>query len=172
MTDEAKKISPTEFFALVDAYGANERRWPMEKRAAAARFAKTPEGAGYLERAAPLDRLLAHSTTPAPSPALSARVLSTEAFSAAGRRALLRQRLRRWWTGAGLVGLGLAGGLTGAIAVTAILPGQPAAFGDGVAGSYQAGLGFGTGGSAETAFGTVPADNDMMIGDMMIGTTQ
>ncbi len=163
MTNEAPPMSPQDFYALVDAYGAEERRWPPEKRAAAARVASTPEGAAYLKKAAGLDALLSRYQAPSPSPALVGRVLPQAAFAAAGRRATLQKRLRAWWMGAGLVGLGLAGGLTGAIAVSVIMPSQPMPFGDG---GMAGGITIGMAGNADTAFGTVSGDNDVTIGTM------
>ncbi|MBP2547645.1 hypothetical protein J2858_000538 [Neorhizobium galegae] len=167
MTNETPPMTPQEFYALVDAYGAEERRWPKERRAAAGRFAETPEGAAYLQKAAGLDAILSRYQAPSPSPSLVARVLPPEALAAASRRATWQRRLRASWMGAGLVGLGLAGGLTGAVAVSVIMPGQPLPFSDGV---VPAALTLGTAGTAETAFGTIdgePAgETNGMIGTM------
>lgn len=54
----------TDFKSLVDAYGADRRRWPEDRRAAAEAFcAEHPEAQAMLADEAALDRLL-HATRP------------------------------------------------------------------------------------------------------------
>lgn len=114
-------LDETAFAALVEAYGADPNRWPQDRRAAARAFAETPVGARRLAAAARLDAALARLAGPPPSAALAGRLLAD-----AERRVTIRTRLRRWLVGAGLIGIGLAGGLSGAVAVAVVLPGQGA----------------------------------------------
>lgn len=118
--DRSKSAPPTEaarFEALVAAYGADPARWPQERRAAALTFAGTEAGRAMLERGRVLDEALSRFDTPPPSRALEARVLA-----AGTGRIALRVKLRRLLIGSGLVGIGMAGLLTGAAAVFAIMP--------------------------------------------------
>lgn len=79
-------MTPERFSALLEAYGADPRRWPADERAAAGRFA-TGQKAEQAEAAA-LDRLLDAATVPAPAPGLRTRVLAamTSASADEGRR--------------------------------------------------------------------------------------
>ena len=62
---------------LLDAYGAEPRRWPVEERAAAeALIAGSPAAAAMREQAAALDMVMNLSAAPAPSPELMARILA------------------------------------------------------------------------------------------------
>lgn len=85
-----------------------------------------------------LDALLASYRVAEPDTALTGAILASGTRHVAKRR-----RLRQWLMGAGLIGLGLAGGLTGAVAVAIITPREP---------MMQAEL--------ETAFGSVQVDSD------------
>lgn len=85
-----------------------------------------------------LQALLASYRVDAPDAALVGAVLT-----AGNRRMSLRRRWQRWLVGAGLIGVGLAGGLTGAVAVAVITPHEPLTHTD-----------------LETAFGTVQGDVD------------
>jgi hypothetical protein len=82
------------FEHLLDAYGADFRRWPSETRAAAAAFAaQDPEAAALLSEARSLDRVLDTAREAgAPSPGLAARILAQAPRAAArafDRRAML-----------------------------------------------------------------------------------
>jgi hypothetical protein len=103
------------FEALLDAYGAEPRRWPAAERSAAEAFARTADGPALLAAGAEVDDWLAMSATPQPSAALR------EAVLAQAPRPDLRNGLTAWWTplrgwapGAGLAAAGLAGVLFGA----------------------------------------------------------
>ncbi|MDO1581383.1 hypothetical protein [Rhizobium oryzicola] len=118
MRENGKNTMTVDAFrALLDAYGANARRWPAEQRDAAAAFQATEAGQALAAEAAKLDALLARYQPPGPSSALTGRILES-----AGRRVTLRRRLQRWFVGAGLIGVGLAGGLTGALVVAVVMP--------------------------------------------------
>jgi len=77
MTGEGKgPMNLARLEEILDAYGADPRRWPAEERAAAeALIAESAEAATLRENAAALDMLMDISTTPGPSPELMARVL-------------------------------------------------------------------------------------------------
>ncbi len=70
-------ISIARLRALVDAYGAEPRRWPAADRSAAERLvAGSAEARAVVAAAARLDRLLDLAPPPAPTPDLVARVLA------------------------------------------------------------------------------------------------
>ncbi|WP_137135433.1 hypothetical protein [Rhizobium sp. FKY42] len=66
-----------------------------------------------------LKALLSTYRVAPPDAALVGRILE-----GGQQRLTVRNRLTRWLVGAGLVGLGLAGGLTGAATVAIVLPSQ------------------------------------------------
>ncbi|MDR6787310.1 hypothetical protein J2Y58_000651 [Sphingomonas sp. BE138] len=112
-------MTPERFAALADAYGADLRRWPShEQDAAQAMLATDPANArDVLARAATLDGLLDRHRVPAPSSALIGRILSS-----APQPGLLWSRAKLWWSGLGLAGIGLAGAVTGALALSLATP--------------------------------------------------
>jgi hypothetical protein len=82
-------MTPDRFIDLVEAYGADRRRWPEGERAAAEAFmAARPDIAGpALAAADALDALLHRSPTPQVSTALRDRVIAAAASAPrAGRR--------------------------------------------------------------------------------------
>jgi hypothetical protein len=87
-------MTPDRFNALIDAYGADARRWPVSERAAAEAFLATaPEAArAALAEADEIDALLHGSKAPVVSMALRDRVIAAAAESGlkAGRTG------RRW----------------------------------------------------------------------------
>jgi hypothetical protein len=105
------------FRALTEAYGGDRKHWPEDKRNIHDLFAPTEAGRALMHEACRVDAFLALSTTPAPTSALTDHI-----FQSADRRVTLRRRLQRWLVGAGLVGVGLAGGVTGALAVAILTP--------------------------------------------------
>ncbi|MBV2149869.1 hypothetical protein KRZ98_16615 [Sphingobium sp. AS12] len=107
------------FTALADSYGADLYRWPAVQRdAAEALLASDAARAdGILGCAGRLDGLLDHYRTPLPSAALVGRILA-----AAPRPALLWSRAKLWWSGLGLAGVGLAGAVSGALALSLATP--------------------------------------------------
>ncbi|MCF1460575.1 hypothetical protein FS827_04490 [Agrobacterium vitis] len=118
MSDDSKQSMDAERFrALAEAYGGDRKRWPEDRRRAADIFAATEAGRAMVEEASRLDAFLALSAPPSPSAALTGRILQS-----ADKRVTLRRRLHRWLVGAGLLGVGLAGGLTGALAVAIVAP--------------------------------------------------
>ncbi|RWX81093.1 hypothetical protein EPK99_01815 [Neorhizobium lilium] len=118
MSNDGKQDMDLERFrALVEAYGGDRKRWPEDRREAADRVAATEAGRALVREACRLDAFLALSATSLPPAALTGRILQS-----ADKRITLRRRLQRWLVGAGLVGVGLAGGLTGALAVAVVAP--------------------------------------------------
>jgi hypothetical protein len=120
-------MTPERFRTIVEAYGADARRWPEGERAAAQVWAEAhpAEVAAWLDEAAQLDGRLAAHRVAAPSAALVERVLAAGTAALAPRRAARRAwaGLGFWWPSAAFAGAGLAGGLAGALAVSLLLLG-------------------------------------------------
>ena len=120
-------MTPERFLVLLDAYGADLRRWPESERAPARALVEQdlPELRRRLAEAAALDGWLDAHEVAAPQDALARRVIAGATTSglppAASRRP--RRHRRWWWPGAGLVGAGLAGTLAGAFVVSLALRG-------------------------------------------------
>lgn len=113
-------MSPERFATLIEAYGAEPSRWPTGERAAALSFIDhNPELAEPLLRAAAsLDDLL--SVFPAAAP--PSTVLRERIVASAGKAKTGWHRARLWLQGTGLVGVSLAGMLTGAILINMAFP--------------------------------------------------
>jgi hypothetical protein len=120
-------MTPERFRAIVDAYGADPRRWPVGEREAASAWAEAhrSEADAVLAQAAQLDTWLAADAVEAPDPALAERVID----SAPVRRPPRWLPLPGWgsrragllWSGAAFAGIGLIGGLAGAFAMSFFL---------------------------------------------------
>ncbi|AHE53489.1 hypothetical protein [Sphingomonas sanxanigenens] len=111
-------LSAERFATLAEAYGADLRRWPADLRAAAeAHLAVHPQSRGVLIDAARLDDLLAAYRVASPGAALIGRVLAHAPQSGSSW-----SRAKLWWSGLGLAGAGLAGGLAGAAALWLATP--------------------------------------------------
>ncbi|RAS23433.1 hypothetical protein [Paraburkholderia bryophila] len=107
-------MTPERFHQIVEAYGADARRWPQAERAAAQAWATLhrAEADAMLTEAASLDAWLAADKVEPPGAALRERVI---------RGAPVRQPAaprRWWWSGAAVAGVGLLGGAAGAFAVS------------------------------------------------------
>jgi hypothetical protein len=116
-------MTPERFQTIVDAYGADPRRWPQGERADAQAWAALHPGeaAALLAESASLDAWLASDALEAPPRVLAERIIAT---APAHRRWLPRRQL--WWSGAAFAGIGLAGGVAGALAVSLfVLTGTP-----------------------------------------------
>ena len=98
------------FFTIVEAYGAEPRRWPAAERVDALAFAEADvEAFARLREAGILDGVLDESRPLAPSAALRRRVVE------AGPRPRRRTSPLRWFApGAGLAAAGVAGLVFGA----------------------------------------------------------
>jgi hypothetical protein len=102
-------MTPERFRTIVDAYGADPRRWPDEERAAAQAWADLHRGEAdtLLAESAGLDAWLTSHTVAPPERACVERIVA-------------------WWQGAAFAGIGLVGGLAGAFAVSFfVLSGTP-----------------------------------------------
>jgi len=125
MADDAAEMTAERFAFLAEAYGSSLHRWPEAERAAASSFANGEAGRAFLSRARSLDAMLDTYAVEAPATALSAQVLRQAEYEVP-----LRRRLRLFWRGLGLVGVGLAGAFAGALAVMTMMPrGVPDALG-------------------------------------------
>ncbi|MPV56182.1 hypothetical protein CFB46_26710 [Burkholderia sp. HI2761] len=114
-------MTPERFRTIVAAYGSDARRWPAGERAAAEAWAHANprEALLALDDAADLDAWLAYDTVAPPAPALVERIVAT---APAPQRA--RRRGAVWWSGAAFAGVGLAGALAGAVAVSMLMLGS------------------------------------------------
>ncbi|MCA8273949.1 hypothetical protein LGN17_15770 [Burkholderia sp. AU30280] len=114
-------MTPERFRTIVAAYGSDARRWPDGERAAAEAWARAHPGDALaaLDDAAELDAWLANDTVAPPAPALVERIVAT---APAPQRA--RRRGAVWWSGAAFAGVGLAGALAGAVAVSMLMLGS------------------------------------------------
>ncbi|WP_431019574.1 hypothetical protein ACQ4K0_30005 [Burkholderia cepacia] len=116
-------MTPERFRTIVAAYGSDARRWPDGERAAAEAWARAHPGDALaaLDEAAELDAWLANDTVAPPAPALVERIVATAPASAPRRT---RRRGTVWWSGAAFAGVGLAGALAGAVAVSMLMLGS------------------------------------------------
>ncbi|MET3620494.1 hypothetical protein [Burkholderia ambifaria] len=114
-------MTPERFRTIVAAYGSDARRWPQDERAAAEAWAQAhPRDAlAALDEAAELDAWLMQDTVAPPAPALVERIVAS---APAPQRA--RRRGKVWWSGAAFAGVGLAGALAGAVAVSMLMLGS------------------------------------------------
>ncbi|AWV03875.1 hypothetical protein DM992_32390 [Burkholderia sp. JP2-270] len=114
-------MTPERFRTIVAAYGSDARRWPDGERAAAEAWARANprEALLALDDAADLDAWLSYDTVAPPAPALVERIVAT---APALQRA--RRRGTVWWSGAAFAGVGLAGALAGAVAVSMLMLGS------------------------------------------------
>jgi hypothetical protein len=108
-------MTPERFQQIVEAYGAEPRRWPEQDRAAAQAWAQShrAEADALLVEAAGVDAWLAADKVEPPDAALLKRVLDS-----APVRQPVAPRRRLWWSGAAVAGVGLLGGVAGAFAVS------------------------------------------------------
>ncbi|MBR8128070.1 hypothetical protein [Burkholderia ambifaria] len=114
-------MTPERFRTIVAAYGSDARRWPQDERAAAEAWAQAhPRDAlAALDDAAELDAWLMQDTVAPPAPTLVERIVAS---APAPQRA--RRRGKVWWSGAAFAGVGLAGALAGAVAVSMLMLGS------------------------------------------------
>ncbi|OLP57030.1 hypothetical protein BJF92_21215 [Rhizobium rhizosphaerae] len=110
-------LSEARFRALAQAYGGEIARWPGAVQAQARAMAERAELSAVLAEARAVDAALDRFALAPPAPALAARILRET-----GRGHALRLAIRRALIGAGLLGVGLAGGLAGAAAVMIAVP--------------------------------------------------
>lgn len=108
-------MTPERFHQIVEAYGADSRRWPQQEREAARAWADThrAEADTWIAQASGLDAWLAADQLAPPDAALQQRVMR-----GAPVRRRPASRLAWWWSGAAVAGVGLLGGVAGALAVS------------------------------------------------------
>ena len=111
-------MTPERFHQIVEAYGADPQRWPPQERAAAQAWAgmHRQQAQAWLAEAAGLDAWLATDRLASPNAALQQRIVAS-APARPARRAT-PQRRAWWWSGAAVAGVGLLGGVAGALAVS------------------------------------------------------
>ncbi|AOB32702.1 hypothetical protein AKI39_21090 [Bordetella sp. H567] len=111
-------MTPERFRTIVEAYGAESRRWPEAERASALSWASAhpTEADAIVAEAAPLDAWLDSRAVAPPARAVFDRIVA----SAPVRHSFWR-RWRLWWSSAVFAGVGVAGGFVGAFAVSLFL---------------------------------------------------
>lgn len=115
-------MTPERFARIVEAYGADPRRWPDGERAAARAYAQANprEAQQWLAAAAALDAGLAADVADPPSRALQRRIVAQAQTPSRARTA--QARPARWWlSGAALAGAGVAGLAAGAMAMSLLM---------------------------------------------------
>ena len=119
-------MTPERFHTLVEAYGADPRRWPGHERADALAWARAhrTESDAMLEEALALDAWLARDLIAPPSRVLVDQIVAGAPVPVPVRSAPSKRRLF-WWSGAAFAGAGLAGALAGALAMSLMLLGNP-----------------------------------------------
>jgi hypothetical protein len=113
-------MTPERFRAIVDAYGADSRRWPQAERASAEAWARghRREADALAAESAWLDACLERHAVAEPGAALVERVLAGAPRRRDARANGARHRRLWWWSGVAFAGVGLAGGFAGALAVS------------------------------------------------------
>jgi hypothetical protein len=117
-------VTPEHFSKLLAAYGADIGRWPeAERDVARAMVVRDPaELRAQLSDARQLDAWLSSEIVEQPDAVLEERIVATAPIRTDLPPAKPQRRRMRWlWPGAGLVGAGLAGSLTGAFVVSIAL---------------------------------------------------
>jgi hypothetical protein len=113
-------VTPDRFRELTEIYGAEPRRWPAAERQAALAYMRDHAGdaEAALSEASTLDDLLGdYGAIPAGA------VLREQIIASAPRGARSpARRMPVWWQAAGFAGLGLAGALAGALAISVVMP--------------------------------------------------
>lgn len=137
-------MNAERFRTLIDTYGGDPQRWPPGEREEASAFAGSHAQAGeWLAQSARLDAWLDGYAVPPPDSALAERILAgvprppesphTPSSSPSPHRLRPAGRSAPWaglgWLlpGAGVAGVGLAGAVAGAFAVSAALHARPPA---------------------------------------------
>jgi hypothetical protein len=119
-------MTSERFHTLVEAYGADPRRWPGHERAEALAWARAhrAEADAALEQALALDAWLARDMVAPPSRAFVEQVIAGAPIAVPAHDAPSKRRLF-WWSGAAFAGAGLAGALAGALTMSLLLLGNP-----------------------------------------------
>jgi hypothetical protein len=140
MNGAKKTLMDSKVFSdLVAAYGADPQRWPEDRRVEAMAYAETADGRRLIAQAAPLDFALSAYRLRDPSAILNAKIMAQAKAQTTRRRWVVRYGL-----GAGMIGISLAGALTGAVAVINLTPPPALTLGDTL-----------------TAFGNLQTENEM-----------
>jgi hypothetical protein len=116
-------MTPERFRRLTEAYGALPEHWPLAERAEAKALLaqRDPAVLAALAEARSLDLVLSRHDVAAPDSDLIRRILAS-APSASPRQAASWKRPNWWISGAGLVGVGVAGIAAGVLAISLTAP--------------------------------------------------
>jgi hypothetical protein len=117
-------MTPDRFRRLTEAYGASPEHWPQAERAGAEALLarQDPEALAALAEALALDLMLATHAVDAPDPDLILRIVASAPSARAPRARNTGApgwKQPRWWlSGAGFVGVGVAGIAAGVLAIS------------------------------------------------------
>ncbi|HEV3428681.1 MAG TPA: hypothetical protein VG320_12455 [Paraburkholderia sp.] len=120
-------MTSERFHTLVEAYGTDPRRWPQHERADALAWARAHRAQAdiVLEEALALDAWLARDMIAPPSRALVEQIIESAPLAVPVPANTDRTKRKRfWWSGAAFAGVGLAGALAGALAMSVMLTGN------------------------------------------------
>lgn len=111
MIANTNELTDDRVRAMIDAYGADSSRWPVEERSGAlARIARTPELRAALDNARALDALLDTIPNPAASPAMKVSLKDIpDQRRGAGWLGWLGSAVASWQPAAGLAAAGILG---------------------------------------------------------------
>ena len=112
-------MTPERFAYLADAYGADLKRWPLTEQGAAQALLESahPSAREALEEAGWLDVQLNSYLLALTDPALARQIRPS-----APRRRSVWSRYANWLSPAGLVGVGIAGIVTGMLVASMSVP--------------------------------------------------
>jgi hypothetical protein len=117
-------MTPDRFRRLTEAYGASPEHWPPTERAGAEALIarQDPEALAALAEARALDLMLTTHAIAAPEPEVIRRIVASAPSARASRTGNTGtpgwKRPRWWLSGAGFVGVGVAGIAAGVLAIS------------------------------------------------------
>ncbi|AMH42912.1 MAG: hypothetical protein M3O74_00725 [Pseudomonadota bacterium] len=112
-------MTPERFRRLTEAYGAMPEHWPQAERADAQALVagRDPEALAALADAGSLDLLLSAHTVAAPGNDLIRRIVEASPVGSSTRKPAWKKP--EWWlSGAGFVGVGVAGIAAGVLVIS------------------------------------------------------
>jgi hypothetical protein len=116
-------MTPDRFRRLTEAYGASPEHWPQAERAGAEALLarQDPDALAALAEARALDLMLATHAIATPDADLIRRIVASAPSGRTSRAStgMPRWKQPRWWlSGAGFVGVGVAGIAAGVLAIS------------------------------------------------------
>jgi hypothetical protein len=118
-------MTPETLCRLIEAYGADPSRWPVESRSAAQELLarKDAQVLAALAKARDLDQALSEHLVAPPENALIQRIIASA--PPPNTRVPVWGPLRWWLSGAGIVAVGVGGVAVGMLALPLLMPAPP-----------------------------------------------